>query len=365
MKKKTEEEIIMIDNPLKSIYERYFWCDGFPTISEHDNDEVIKNFLAMVRRETGVRVPRSMVVGVPDWDVFKGPKDITKYRKKPRLVEQALLEDSEQSNNNEAESGAEGSASENREETEAAQRALQAKQERRSKKRNERPSDKSQVAARPAKKPRTKAAKPSKISTTNTCSTSIAQGSKTPPTISQQHQIPPTIDTTKPVSMILPGQQKQTLLVHSSPSSLSASSDSTPSEYSIDTAAAIRASTRHTNKKKQKAAQTVQISSEEDIHVDTSHLEQEHIHAHSLDHLTPHLSRDAFMHSNLDSPNHPINKFVNTALNTPIDEPIFNELPYTPVQASVVDDTVPEQDNTPTPIQTEQHTLFESQPQDP
>jgi hypothetical protein len=75
--------------------------------------------------------------------------------------------------------------------------------------------------------------------------------------------------------MILPGQQKQTLLVHSSPSSLSASSDSTPSEYSIDTAAAIRASTRHTNKKKQKAAQTVQISSEEDIHVDTSHLEQE------------------------------------------------------------------------------------------
>jgi hypothetical protein len=254
MKKKTEEEIIKVDNPLKSIYERYFWCDGFPTISEHDNDEVIKNFLAMVRRETGVRVPRSMVVGVPDWDVFKGPKDITKSRKKPRLVEQALLEDSEQSNNNEAESGAEGSASEDGEEAEAAQRALQAKQERRSKKRNERPSDKSQVAARPAKKPRTKAAKPSKISTTNTCSTSIAQGSKTPPTISQQHQIPPTIDTTKPVSMILPGQQKQTLLVHSSPTSLSASSDSTPSEYSTDTAAAIRASTRHTNKKKQKAA---------------------------------------------------------------------------------------------------------------
>jgi hypothetical protein len=116
MKKKTEEEIIKVDNPLKSIYERYFWCDGFPTISEHDNEEVIKNFLAMVRRETGVRVHRSMIVGVPDWDVFKGPREITKSRKKPRLVEQALIEDFEQSNNDEANSGAEESASEDREE---------------------------------------------------------------------------------------------------------------------------------------------------------------------------------------------------------------------------------------------------------
>jgi hypothetical protein len=48
----------------------------------------------MVRLETGARVDRSMVVGVPDWDIFKGPKDITKSRKKPRLVEQALLEGS-------------------------------------------------------------------------------------------------------------------------------------------------------------------------------------------------------------------------------------------------------------------------------
>jgi hypothetical protein len=71
------------------------------------------------------------------------------------------------------------------------------------------------------------------------------------------------------------------------------------------------------------------------------------------------------MHSNLDSPSHPINKFVNTALNTPIDDPIFNELPNTPVQTPSVDNTVPEQDKPPTPIQTETYTSPESQPQDP
>jgi hypothetical protein len=250
MKKKTDEEIIKIDNPLKSIFERYFWCDGFPTISEHDNEEVIQNFLAMVRRETGAKVNRSMIVGVPDWDVFKGPKDITKSRKKPRLVEQGLLEDSEHSKNDDADSGAEGSGSEDREEADAAQRALQAKKERRSKKRNDQPSGKDQADARPSKKPRTKASKTSKITKTNTCSTAIAQGSKIPPSIPQQQTISPTIDITKPVSMILPGQQTKTHLIDSPTSSLSSSSDSTPSEYSTDTAAAIKASTRYVNKKK-------------------------------------------------------------------------------------------------------------------
>jgi hypothetical protein len=250
MKKKTDEEIIKIDNPLKSIFERYFWCDGFPTISEHDNEEVIQNFLAMVRRETGAKVNRSMIVGVPDWDVFKGPKDITKSRKKPRLVEQGLLEDSEHSKNDDADSGAEGSGSEDREEADAAQRALQAKKERRSKKRNDQPSGKDQADARPSKKPRTKASKTSKITKTNTCSTAIAQGSKIPPSIPQQQTISPTIDITKPVSMILPGQQTKTHLIDSPTSSLSSSSESTPSEYSTDTAAAIKASTRYVNKKK-------------------------------------------------------------------------------------------------------------------
>jgi hypothetical protein len=66
MKLAKKEDLKQPENPLKTVYENYFWCDGFPTISEHDNDDVIKNFLEIVRRDTGVSVPRSMVVGVPN-----------------------------------------------------------------------------------------------------------------------------------------------------------------------------------------------------------------------------------------------------------------------------------------------------------
>jgi hypothetical protein len=61
-----KEDLKKPEHPLKKIWEKYFWCDGFPTISEHDNDEVIENFLEMVRRESGEYVDRSMVVDVPD-----------------------------------------------------------------------------------------------------------------------------------------------------------------------------------------------------------------------------------------------------------------------------------------------------------
>jgi hypothetical protein len=60
------------------------------------------------------------------------------------------------------------------------------------------------------------------------------------------------------------------------------------------------------------------------------------------------------MHSNIDSPSHPINKFINT----PSEELIFDESPNTLVQAQTVDNPVPEQDKPSTPIQTE------PQPQD-
>jgi hypothetical protein len=92
MKKKTKEEIKKAKSPLEAVYEKYFWCDGFPTISEHDNDDVIKNFLELVRRDTGVRVPRSMVVSVPNWDIFKGPREITKSKRKPKPTEQEIIE---------------------------------------------------------------------------------------------------------------------------------------------------------------------------------------------------------------------------------------------------------------------------------
>ncbi|KAK2428911.1 hypothetical protein QL285_027395 [Trifolium repens] len=54
MKMITKEELKIAKSPLETVYENYFWCDGFPTISEHDNDDVIKNFLELVRRDTGV-----------------------------------------------------------------------------------------------------------------------------------------------------------------------------------------------------------------------------------------------------------------------------------------------------------------------
>jgi hypothetical protein len=39
------KNLVYPNNPLLEIYEKYFWCGGFPTISEFDNDEVIENFL--------------------------------------------------------------------------------------------------------------------------------------------------------------------------------------------------------------------------------------------------------------------------------------------------------------------------------
>ncbi|KAK2436475.1 hypothetical protein QL285_021467 [Trifolium repens] len=280
IKKKTEEEIIKAENPLKTIYETYFWCDGFPTISEHDNEDVIKNFLSMVRLETGARVDRSMVVGVPDWDVFKGPKDITKSKKKPRLVEQALLEGSEQSNNGQSEdnntddaadqvdSEAERSAAEEkaRMKAEATERALQDKMEKRTKKRNDRPpaSEKDQEPAKPTKRIKTRASKPpGKSSKSNTCSIPVAQdfNSQPPPSIPQK-QTKSTIDETKPLSMMLPNQTTATTCLSlPSSSSSSSSSEGTPSDYSSETAAIMRKSSRHMNKLKMKTAkETINIS---------------------------------------------------------------------------------------------------------
>jgi hypothetical protein len=100
------KELIIPMNPLQKIYEKYFWCDGFPTISEHDNEDVIENFLAMVRQETGVKIDKSMVVEAPDWDVLNNPKEKarTGTKKKKAVVfeepdESAEAEDDDQGNN--------------------------------------------------------------------------------------------------------------------------------------------------------------------------------------------------------------------------------------------------------------------------
>ncbi|KAK2444065.1 hypothetical protein QL285_015120 [Trifolium repens] len=332
MKKKKKEELIHAENPLKTIYETYFWCDGFPTISEHDNEEVIKKFLAMVRRETGARVDRSMVVNVLDWDIFKGPKDITRSRKKPRLVEQALLEDSEKSNSEGQEDQSEdNSATEDDERITEEQVAKIAKRkavekERRSKKRNERPAAAEEdQPVRATKRIKTVASKK------KVAGTSKGNVSK-PKTISNSEAQTPPIDYTEPLRVILP-----------SPQPLSSSSKGTFSDTSTDSSELLRKSSKHFNKiqketpMKKTPEKTKNNPPEETIVIDTS----------ILDHLTTHLSGDAFTHSNLNSPNHPINKFLNNTSEPPQDPPI-QEPPITIVRTPPPIFVAPEQENPPT-----------------
>jgi hypothetical protein len=109
--------------------------------------------------------------------------------------------------------------------------------------------------------------------------------------------------------MILPNQKHQTILV--STSSSSSSSESTLSDYSSDNVAEIlRKSSRKLKsfKPKQKTPQKTKIPTPKKAAAENSSI---------LDHLTPHLSGDAFTHSNLNSPSHPINKFSNVTAEPP------------------------------------------------
>ncbi|KAK2404216.1 hypothetical protein QL285_053580 [Trifolium repens] len=359
MKKKKKEELIYAENPLKTIYETYFWCDGFPTISEHDNEEVIKNFLAIVRKETGARVTRSMVVNVPDWDIFKGPKDITRSRKKPRLVEQALLEDSEKSNSEgQEEQSEDNSATEDDERVteEQVAKIVQRKaieKERRSKKRNERPATAEEdQPVRATKRIKTVVAK-KKVAGTSKGNISKPNADST----SEAQLLNPSspIDYTKPLNKILPSPQ---LL-----SSSSSSSEWTFSDTSTDSSELL---IRFDKFQKEKSKKKIPVKrtpmkkplkktktkpQEENIIIDTSILDQPINTTRKsptiLDHLSTHLSGDAFTHSNLESPNHPINKFVNNTSEPPITivqtpPPIFaaseqeNPPTFTPVQDEVV-----------------------------
>ncbi|KAK2381479.1 hypothetical protein QL285_069073 [Trifolium repens] len=356
MKLVKKEDLIKPENPLKTIYETYFWCDGFPTISEHDNEDIIKNFLAMVRRETGKRVDRSMVVGVPDWDIFKGPKDITRSRKKPILVEQALLEENAEESNDEGQgneseeesiddkvdNAAERLAAEKKAkaEAEAAERATAAKneKEKRTKKRNERPSssgddDNVPLSAKipikrqkmVASKPPLKAAGISKgnVSEPNTCSNSEAQTQNQPPSSTS-------IDFTKPLRMIIP--------TPISSDSSSSSSDGTLNDSSSETISEV---IKSAPKPKPKSKPYSKISTPKEVVAEDTSF---------LDHLTPHLSGDAFTHSNLNSPNHPINKFLNVTAETPI-KPVVQEPPIISVETPSPHSAAPEQ-NCPNTINT-------------
>ncbi|KAK2362309.1 hypothetical protein QL285_087383 [Trifolium repens] len=369
MKLKTKEELKTAKSPLEAVYEKYFWCDGFPTISEHDNEDVIKNFLELVRIDSGVRVPRSMVVGVPNWDIFKGPKQITKSKRKPQPVEQEIVEEGskEQSGDkddaadvtDQVDSGTERLATEENEGvteeqvTKIAQRKAVQK-ERRSKKRNERPEDAGED--QPVRAPKTKKTVVSKKKAADTSKGNISKPNTDSVSNAQPHNQSPPIDFTKPINMIPPSPQPS-----SSPSS---SSEGTFSDTSTDSSELL---IRLDQLQKEKSKKKIPVKrtpmkktlkkpknnspEEENIFIDTSILDQPTNTTRKsptiLDHLATHLSGDAFTHSNLESPNHPINKFVNNTSEPPITTvqtppPIFaasepeNPPIFTPVQDEVM-----------------------------
>ncbi|KAK2354156.1 hypothetical protein QL285_091707 [Trifolium repens] len=315
---KTKEELKSAKSPLEQVYEKYFWCDGFPTISEFDNDEVIKNFLELVRLDSGVSVPRSMVVGVPNWDIFKGPKQITRSKRKPQPIEQDIVEE-EQSE--ERVDGAERITTEETEEVSKEQVAKiaqrkAAQKERRTTKRQDRPADAEEeqpVRATKRKKSvvsKQKAADSGKHSMPNIDSTASAHPST---------QSPP-IDYTQPIRMIQPSPK-------------SSSSEETLSDSSIDSTELIAELDKlekekpvHKPTKRITKKPIIIVSDEESpTIIDTSILDQPTntttIKSPTiLDHLSTHLSGDAFTHSNTASPDH--FHFVNTTSNLPSDPPL-------------------------------------------
>ncbi|WJX88498.1 NADH:ubiquinone reductase (H(+)-translocating) [Trifolium repens] len=378
MKRKTKEEIIPVKTPLQQVYEKYFWCDGFPTISEHDNDEVIKNFLESVRRDTGVSVPRKMVVSVPNWDIFKGPRDITRNRRKPRTTEQEMIDEgSDDKKHDSADEIEEGERGAGNMMAEAVQK------EKRTKKRHDRPSasEEDQNLAKPAKKLKVRTSKPKgKIPESNTSSIPVAQviGSKPqpssakpsisqPPSSTKQTQ---PIDFTIPISVVLPD--------HKAISS-SLSDTSTDSEEFI--AKIIREGPKKTNLKKttkRPIKKPIQLSSDEEQNtVDNTSIPEQPITTESvLEHLQQHLSGDAFTHSNPNSPRFPIIKpsTVQTIQEPPIVQSIQTPPPsldhisqvnpptFTPVQDDSIAHSEAQQESPP---QSPNKVMTEQQHQSP
>ncbi|KAK2388288.1 hypothetical protein QL285_061985 [Trifolium repens] len=375
MKRKTKEEIIQVKTPLQQVYEKYFWCDGFPTISEHDNDEVIKNFLESVRRDTGVSVPRKMVVSVPNWDIFKGPRDITRNRRKPRTTEQEMIDEG---------SDDQGHASADEIEEGAGNMMTEAVQkEKRTKKRHDRPSasEEDQNPAKPAKRLKTRASKPKgKISESNTSSIPVAQviGSEPQPSIAKPSisqppsstNQPQPIDFTVPISVVLPDHK-----------AISSSSSDTSTDSEEFIAKIIREGPKKTNLKKttkRPFKKPIQLSSDEEtpIIIDTTILNQPTTTESVLDHLQQHLSEDAFTHSNPNSPRFPIIKpsTVQTIQEPPIVQVIQTPPPsldhisqvnpptFTPVQDESIADSEAQQES---PHQSPNKVMTEQQNQSP
>jgi hypothetical protein len=127
----------------------------------------------------------------------------------------------------------------------------------------------------------------------------------------------------KPISMILPNRKHQTVLVSSSSSS--STSEGTLTDSSSESLHEIeKHAPKPQPKPKQKTKQKTKIPAPKEVVAEDTSF---------LDYLTPHLSGDAFTHSNLNSPHHPINKFLNVTAET-FQGPVIQEPPIITVQTS-------------------------------
>ncbi|KAK2446047.1 hypothetical protein QL285_016901 [Trifolium repens] len=369
MKLKTKEEILRVKDPLKEVYETYFWCNGFPTISEADNDEVIKNFLQMVYIDTGVRIPREMVAGSP-WDIYKSFKEVTRNRRKPITTEEDIVEPSEEKDSVD-------DMVDDEEATETVE-AQETTPERRTKKRHDRdPSDaEEQAQAQPSKRTKSRAQKHKGMSSKPTIKSSTdAQG--LPPQSSPLPQTksipdPPTKseqpdETIKPITMMLPNSSTQTCLLSSnSSSSPSTNSDSSATESDIgsDPEVYIKSKLQKHQKKPitKPRVRTSHKPSSEPLNMTKAYTEE---NPH-LNLLVSHASGDAFTSSALNTPvvspsvypnpnsehlNTPVHNspFISQAENIiadePSAEPVNSEPPSsTPLPSDIPSTSQPDQD---------------------
>ncbi|WJX76760.1 hypothetical protein P8452_60141 [Trifolium repens] len=300
-----------------------------------------------------------MVVSVPNWDIFKGPRDITRNRRKPRTTEQEMIDEG---------SDDQGHASADEIEEGAGNMITEAVQkEKRTKKRHDRPSasEEDQNPAKPAKRLKTRASKPKgKTSESNTSSIPVAQdiGSEPQPSIanpsisqppSSTNQ-PQPIDFTVPISVVLPDHK-----------AISSSSSDTSTDSEEFIAKIIRKGPKKTNLKKttkRSFKKPIQLSSDEETPIIkyTTILNQPTTTESVLDHLQQHLSGDAFTHSNPNSPRFPI---IKPSTVQTIQKPPIVQVIQTPPPS--LDHISQENPPTFTPVQDESIAHSEAQQESP
>jgi hypothetical protein len=269
-----------------------------------------------------------MVAALPDWDRFNNPKKKKKTRR-VKNVEKILMDEPDEVNEEEAvEQGCDDAENQavigsEKEKVDGAEK------ERRTKKINERPSsddeDNATLGSRLLlKKQKTVGIFTSKASERPEKGASKAsKGMSSEPNVSSipeaQFQPTPTIDFTKPIYMILPNPQPETVNV-------SSTSEDTWSDSSIQRIIASGP----------ESAPTMSSESQEVVSDDNS----------ILNHLSYHISGDTFTSSTLNSPAEQINNATHMHVDTEfIIPPNSSQIPEPQTLETISETHIPEQQN--------------------